>query len=81
MGIYECLNLYKAVNTDIMLLVKDKSATWLEYLASATSNPAFKTSCTFSIHTISIFIEAIISNNLRWKRSITHTKKTQNNNT
>ena len=26
MGIYECLNLYKAVNTDIMLLVKDKSA-------------------------------------------------------
>ena len=33
MGIYECLNLYKAVNTDIMLLVKDKSATWLEYLA------------------------------------------------
>ena len=23
---YECLNLYKAVNTDIMLLVKDKSA-------------------------------------------------------
>ena len=26
MGIYECLNLYKAVNTDIMLLEKDKSA-------------------------------------------------------
>ena len=26
MGIYECLNLYKAANTDIMLLVKDKSA-------------------------------------------------------
>ena len=26
MGIYECLNLYKAVNTDILLLVKDKSA-------------------------------------------------------
>ena len=26
MGIYECLNLYKAVTTDIILLVKDKSA-------------------------------------------------------
>ena len=26
MGIYECLNIYKAVNTDLMLLVKDKSA-------------------------------------------------------
>ena len=77
MGIYECLNLYKAVNTDILLLVKDKSAItqgnskaeWLTLQTESLSVPPkhILDSCDVVVRMMSVWNHAVKSN-LQWNK-------------